>query len=138
MDKHELEKLFNGIVKDMTLHIIEYYSDSQFNKYLMIIDNFFPDNNNNVVVANCKKSDKYAHFVDKIIDSEPQYPIYMFLLHVYSNDEYKKKIKKGDDSFFMDRDAEIYYNSIGDAKIASHIRQLDIISEVKLLWNKFE
>jgi len=96
--KNDLVESFNKISLNMITHLGGEFKDSIFNKNKVLIKNFF----------------KF----------KPAETIIMFLDMVYSYDDYRKKIKDGNEKFFME---QTYH----DAKNAGYESR---IFEFKDLW----
>lgn len=75
--KNDLIESFNKIAINMIKHLGTHFKDSIFNKNKTMINNFFKFKPNDII----------AYFV----------------YYVYSYDEYRKKIKDGDERFFMEQ-----------------------------------
>ena len=75
--KNDIVESFNKVALNMVTHLGTEFKDSIFGKNKTIIKNFF----------------KF----------KPNETIIIFLESVYSYDEYRKKIKDGDDKFFMEQ-----------------------------------
>lgn len=100
--KNDLIESFNKIAINMITHLGNEFKDSIFHKNKTMIKNFFKFKPNDVIV--------------------------MFIYYVYSYDEYRQKIKNGDEKFFMEQ-------SYNDAKNAGYeIR----IFEFKDIWLRMD
>jgi hypothetical protein len=73
--KNETISSFNQIALNMIDHLRQHFKDSFFNKKYTTISNFFR--------------------------FKPKEIIIMFLDNIYSNDDYRKQIKAGNEDFFM-------------------------------------
>lgn len=73
--KDETISSFNQIALNMIDHLRQHFKESVFNRKYMIISNFFR--------------------------FKPKEIIIMFLDNIYSNDDYRKQIKAGNEDFFM-------------------------------------
>jgi hypothetical protein len=96
--KNDLIESFNKIALNMVTHLGNEFKDSVFGKSKIIIKNFF----------------KF----------KPNETIIFFLESVYSYDDFRKKIKEGDDRFFMEQ-------SYDDAMNAGYEKR---IFEFKDIW----
>jgi len=98
--KEELEKKFNKNALSMCNYIATVRDDSHFAKYKGAIKEFF--------------------------DERPKEPIAYFLQYVYSNKEYVKNIKEGNEEFFI-------------SSTFDHVEkdQMSQIFEFKDLWKSF-
>ena len=96
--KNDLIESFNKISLNMVTHLGNEFKDSFFGKSKIIIKNFF----------------KF----------KPNETIIFFLESVYSYDDFRKKIKEGDDRFFMEQ-------SYDDAMNAGYEKR---IFEFKDIW----
>ena len=100
--KSDIIDSFNKIAINMITHLGKEFKDSIFCKNSMMIKNFFKFKPNDVIV--------------------------MFIYYVYSYDDYRQKIKLGDDTFFMKQ-------TYDDAKNAGYeIR----IFEFKDIWMRMD
>jgi hypothetical protein len=70
----------------------------------------------------------YKNSIKIFFEERPAEPITMFIKHVYANDVYRKKIKSGDDSFFMTQTYDGVINKTMTTKIF----------EFKELWKSFD
>ena len=75
--KNDLIESFNKIAINMITHLGNEFKDSIFSKNKTMLKNFFKFKPNDVIV--------------------------MFIYYVYSYDEYRQKIKNGDEKFFMEQ-----------------------------------
>lgn len=96
--KNDLIESFNKIALNMVTHLGNEFKDSVFGKSKIIIKNFF----------------KF----------KPNETIIFFLESVYSYDDFRKKIKEGDERFFMEQ-------SYDDAMNAGYEKR---IFEFKDIW----
>lgn len=96
--KNDLIESFNKILLNMIKHLGGEFKDSIFNKNKTLINNFFKFKPGEIIIL----------FLDK----------------VYSYDEYRKKIKNGDERFFMEQ-------TYDDAKNAGYETR---IFEFKDIW----
>ena len=99
--KTELSDNFNGIAMMMISHLASHFPDSYFGTYKMVIEGFFK--------------------------LKPDEPIAKFTKHVYANDVFRRKIKEGDETFFMNQD---FGETIGTQGMSLKIFQF------KELWVK--
>lgn len=100
--KTELQKRFNDISIAMVNHLALKFPASHFGVYKNTIKVF--------------------------IEERPAEPISMFIKYIYANDTYRKKIKSGDDSFFMTQT----YDEVVDKSMTTKI------FEFKELWRSFD
>ena len=96
--KNDLIESFNKILLNMIKHLGNEFKDSIFNKNKTLINNFFKFKPGEIIV--------------------------LFLKKIYSYDEYRKKIKDGDERFFMEQ-------TYDDAKNAGYETR---IFEFKDIW----
>lgn len=78
--KNDLIESFNQIALNMVSHLGSEFKDSIFAKNKTMIKNFFKFKPNEIII--------------------------MFLANIYENDDYRKQIKAGNDSFFMEQTYE--------------------------------
>ena len=96
--KNDLVESFNKILLNMIKHLGNEFKDSIFHKNKTLINNFFKFKPGEIII--------------------------LFLEKVYSYDEYRKKIKDGDERFFMEQ-------TYDDAKNAGYETR---IFEFKDIW----
>jgi hypothetical protein len=101
--KNDVIESFNKIALNMVTHLGNEFKDSMFGKNKTIIKNFF----------------KF----------KPNETIIMFLESVYSYDDFRKKIKEGDDKFFMQQ-------SYNDAINAGYETRIFEFKDIWLKMNK--
>ena len=77
LKKKDIVESFNQIALNMVSHLGNEFKNSIFGKNATLIKNFFKFKPNEIIV--------------------------LFLDNIYSNDEYRKQIKAGNDSFFMEQ-----------------------------------
>lgn len=76
-NKSRIQSGFNTLLLGMVNHIALKYTNTTVSKYHATIKQFFED--------------------------KPAEPLSLFIVHVYDNDEYRNKIKEGDEDFFMNQ-----------------------------------
>lgn len=72
----------------------------------------------------------YRQTIKVFFDNHPDEPIAIFIKYVYSNDEYRLKIKDGDETFFLDQS----YNHI----TSDNKDKISKMFEFKTLWLEFD
>lgn len=70
----------------------------------------------------------YKNPIIMFLEERPSDPIAMFIEYVYSNDEFRQKIKIGDENFFMTQT----YDGMVEQSLTPHIFQF------KELWTKID
>lgn len=102
--KNEIIKSFNNLILMMINHIANRYEKSYFAMYHNTIKMF--------------------------INDRPSEPISQFIVYVYSNDDYRRRIKEENDSFFLGQN----YNHItsGDK------HKISKMFEFKDLWKEMD
>jgi hypothetical protein len=101
-NKIKLQTSFNSTSLRMINHLASKFPGSHFGVYKTSIKIFF--------------------------EEHPAEPITMFIKYIYANDVYRKKIKNGDDSFFMTQT----YDGVIDKTMTTKI------FEFKELWKSFD
>lgn len=66
----------------------------------------------------------YNQFILDYVKNDPTGPLTLFINNIYSNDEYRIKIKNGDDSFFMNQSFDIDKNNNALIKQIFDFKQL--------------
>ena len=102
--KDQIKDSFNKFMVTIFNHIGNKYHDSYFYEYRETINKFFVE--------------------------RPYEPIANFITYIYSNDEYRENIKKGDDSFFLSQSYDTVANNDSDSTLK--------IFQFKDLWVKMD
>lgn len=98
--KSDIVESFNEIALNMINHLGSEFKDSIFGKNSMMIKNFFKFKPNEIII--------------------------LFLKNIYENDDFRKQIKSGNESFFMEQSYEKAQNAGYESRIF----------EFKDIWSK--
>ena len=98
--KNDIIESFNEIALNMVTHLGNEFKESIFGKNTTMIRNFFKFKPNEIII--------------------------MFLENIYSNDEFRKEIKAGNENFFINQTYDNVKNSGYESKIF----------EFKDIWSK--